>query len=246
MRSRRRTPENELQIKGRKMRIAEIFQSKQGEGLWTGVVSAFVRVIGCNLRCGFCDTTYASWQAEEGETLTVEEVVARVLEYNTRHVILTGGEPMLYSELIPLSRILSDHGLKITIETSGTLELPVCCDLMSISPKLSNSYPWGATDRDARLHETNRRRPEVVRKLMETYPYQLKFVVDAPEDLLEVEEYLKDLKIARPDRVFLMPMAITVAEMRSKAEWIAPFAAQHGYRYCPRMQLEWYGNRRGT
>ena len=43
-----------------------------------------------------------------------------------------------------------------------------------------------------------------------------------------------------------MPMAITVAEMRSKAEWIAPFAAQHGYRYCPRMQLEWYGNRRGT
>ena len=153
---------------------------------------------------------------------------------------------MLYSELIPLSRILSDHGLKITIETSGTLELPVCCDLMSISPKLSNSYPWGATDRDARLHETNRRRPEVVRKLMETYPYQLKFVVDAPEDLLEVEEYLKDLKIARPDRVFLMPMAITVAEMRSKAEWIAPFAAQHGYRYCPRMQLEWYGNRRGT
>ncbi len=228
------------------MRIAEIFQSKQGEGMWTGVVSTFVRTIGCNLRCGFCDTTYASWKSEEGETLSVEEVVERVMQYNTRHVVLTGGEPMLNSELIPLSRILSGLGLKITIETAGTLELPVACDLMSISPKLSNSYPWGATDKDVRLHETNRKRPEIVRKLIETYPYQLKFVVDEPEDLLEVEEYLKSLEIARPERVYLMPMAFEVADMNAKAEWIMSFASQRGYRYCPRMQLVWYGNRRGT
>lgn len=228
------------------MRIAEIFQSKQGEGMWTGVLSTFVRSIGCNLRCGFCDTTYASWNPEEGETLSVEEIVERALRYNSRHVVLTGGEPMLYSELIPLSRILSEKGLKITIETAGTLELPVTCDLMSISPKLSNSYPWGATDKFVRLHETNRKRPEVVRKLIETYPYQLKFVVDEPEDLLEVEDYLAELKVAKPERVYLMPMAIEVADMRAKAEWIMPFAARQGYRYCPRMQLEWYGNRRGT
>ena len=228
------------------MRVSEIFQSKQGEGMWTGVLSVFVRTIGCNLRCGFCDTTYASWQSERGEDLSVEEVLARVASYGGRHVVLTGGEPMLHSELIPLTRSLRERGLKITIETAGTLELPVHCDLMSISPKLSNSFPWGAQQQDIRLHEVNRQRPEIVQKLIDAYPYQLKFVVDEPEDLLEVEEYLQSLRNARPDRVFLMPMAIDVAQMRSKAEWIEPFAQKRGYRYCPRMQLEWYGNRRGT
>lgn len=237
---------NSVLFSGCPMRIAEIFQSKQGEGMWTGVTSTFVRTIGCNLRCGFCDTTYASWQSEEGEVLSVEEVVARVLGYNGRHVVITGGEPMLHSELIPLTRTLADHGLKITIETAGTLELPVVCDLMSISPKLSNSYPWGATESNIRLHEVNRKRPNIVRTLLKSYPYQLKFVVDEPEDLLEVEDYLRELGEVRPDRVYLMPMAIDVAEMRAKAEWIVPYAGQRGYRYCPRMQLEWYGNRRGT
>ena len=228
------------------MRIAEIFQSKQGEGLWTGVESAFVRSIGCNLRCWFCDTTYASWQSEEGEDLTVEEIVDRVDAYKIRHVVLTGGEPMMHAELIPLSRELSDRNLKVTIETAGTLELPVSCDLMSISPKLSNSSPWGASDATLRLHETNRNRPDVARKLIQSHPYQLKFVVDAPEDLLEVVEYVEKLECARKERVFLMPMATTVEEMRAKSEWIVPFAAKLGFRYCPRMQLEWYGNRRGT
>ena len=228
------------------MRVAEIFQSKQGEGLWTGVVSVFVRVIGCNLRCWFCDTTYASWRSEEGEVMTVEEIVARVLAYGDRHVVITGGEPMLFSELIPLTRTLAEKRMKITIETAGTLELPVQCDLMSISPKLSNSSPWGAAEADLRLHETNRNRPEIVRRLIATYPYQLKFVVDAPEDLIEIQEYLATLGNVQNGRVLLMPMATDVGQMRAKSEWMVPFATQRGYRYCPRMQLEWYGNRRGT
>ena len=228
------------------MRVAEIFQSKQGEGLWTGVVSVFVRVIGCNLRCWFCDTTYASWRSEEGEVMTVEEIVARVLAYGDRHVVITGGEPMLFSELIPLTRTLAEKRMKITIETAGTLELPVQCDLMSISPKLSNSSPWGAAEADLRWHETHRNRPEIVRRLIATYPYQLKFVVDAPEDLIEIQEYLATLGNVQNGRVLLMPMATDVGQMRAKSEWIVPFATQRGYRYCPRMQLEWYGNRRGT
>ena len=91
------------------MRVAEIFQSKQGEGLWTGVLSTFVRIIGCNLRCWFCDTTYASWQSEEGDEMSVEEVVATVTASGLRHVVITGGEPMMHSELIPLTRKLSDN-----------------------------------------------------------------------------------------------------------------------------------------
>lgn len=228
------------------MRVSELFQSKQGEGLWTGVKSTFVRLIGCNLRCAFCDTTYASWQSEEGEDLSIEEIVSRVLQYGNRHVILTGGEPMLYSETIPLTEIFASHGLKITIETAGTIDLPVQCDLISISPKLSNSTPFGAPDSVVKLHETNRKRIDVVRKLISRYQYQLKFVVDNPEDLLEIEEYLQELGEFRNECVYLMPMAIDVQTMRQKAEWIVAYAQPRRYRYCPRMQLEWYGNRRGT
>ena len=97
-----------------------------------------------------------------------------------------------------------------------------------------------------RLHETNRNRIDVVRRLIADYSYQLKFVVDQPEDLLEVEEYLQNLGEFQNDRVLLMPMAIDVQTMRSKAEWIIAYAQPRGYRYCPRMQLEWYGNKRGT
>ena len=138
------------------MRIAEIFRSLQGEGRLTGVDSVFVRASGCNLRCGFCDTPYASW-SPEGEDLSVDEILDRVQTVSqqstaytlqptasTKHIVLTGGEPMLFAELIPLSTALRNAGWHITIETSGTLYLPVACDLMSISPKLSNSTP-GAT-----------------------------------------------------------------------------------------------------
>lgn len=228
------------------MRIAELFQSKQGEGLWTGVKSTFVRFIGCNLRCGFCDTTYASWQSEEGEDLTVEEIAFRVAQYKNRHAVLTGGEPMLYSELIPLTEELARQDIKITIETAGTIDLPVKCDLISISPKLSNSTPFGAPDAAIKLHETNRKRIDVVKKLIARYPYQLKFVVNQPEDLLEIEEYLQELGDFKNDCVYLMPMATDVQTMRQKAIWISAYAAPRKYRYCPRMQLEWYGNRRGT
>src|SRR4029077_17421792 len=92
-----------------------------------------------------------------------------------RHAVLTGGEPMLFAEAIPLTQRLREAGYHITIETAGTLNLPVECDLMSISPKLSNSTP--STDRDPRWnrrHEQSRHVPEVMRRLLAEYPYQLK------------------------------------------------------------------------
>ena len=122
------------------MRVAEIFQSVQGEGFLTGTASVFVRAAGCNLRCWFCDTPYASWRPE-GDDLSVEDIVRQVVSYECDHVVLTGGEPMLFAELIPLCEQLRQRGLHITVETAGTLFLPLACDLMSISPKLQNSAP---------------------------------------------------------------------------------------------------------
>ena len=128
------------------MRVVEIFQSKQGEGLWTGVTSTFVRTVGCNLHCGFCDTTYASWQSERGVDLAVEEIVGRAILLDNRHVVLTGGEPMIQSETVMLTELLAERKYTVTVETAGTVYLPIKCDLMSISPKLSNSIPEGVTE----------------------------------------------------------------------------------------------------
>src|ERR1700682_5741461 len=108
------------------MRVAEIYRSLQGEGALTGTPSVFVRASGCNLRCGYCDTPYASWQPE-GEDLSVDEILEQVAALGTRHVVLTGGEPMLFAELIPLAGGLGALGRHITIETAGTLYLPVEC-----------------------------------------------------------------------------------------------------------------------
>ena len=76
------------------MKISELFFSIQGEGELTGIPSVFVRTSGCNLRCRWCDTKYSSW-TPEGENVDIEELVEKVCSYPARHVVITGGEPML-------------------------------------------------------------------------------------------------------------------------------------------------------
>ncbi|WP_436440803.1 radical SAM protein, partial [Enterococcus faecium] len=77
------------------LRISEIFASVQGEGIWVGIPSVFVRVSGCNLRCVWCDTPYASWNPE-GPILELEDILTQIETYKIDHVVLTGGEPMLF------------------------------------------------------------------------------------------------------------------------------------------------------
>src|SRR5438477_971581 len=121
-----------------RMKIAEIFYSVQGEGGLVGVPSIFVRTSGCNLRCSWCDTPYTSWNPE-GADLSIPEILDRTAQFGAaRHVVLTGGEPMIAPGIIELSERLHERGLHVTVETAGTVFTPVACDLMSISPKLSN------------------------------------------------------------------------------------------------------------
>lgn len=228
------------------MRIAELFQSLQGEGLLAGTPSVFVRASGCNLRCRFCDTPYASWHPE-GEDLATEEILARLAAFSAQHVVLTGGEPMLFAELIPLAQRLRDLGRHITIETAGTLYLPVACDLMSISPKRPNSTPSSLEEpRWAVRHERSRHVPDVMRRLTHEYPYQVKFVIDQPEDCEDVERYLEEFPSLDRGRIWLMPQGIDLAALQAKAAWLEPYCQAHGLRYCPRRQIEWFGLKRGT
>src|SRR3974390_456472 len=163
------------------MRIAEIFHSIQGEGTLVGVPSVFVRTSGCNLRCSWCDTPYTSWQPE-GEERSVSSIVDEVSSYGASHVVITGGEPMIAPQIEELTEELATRlAMHITIETAGTVDAPVRCDLMSISPKLANSTPVTRDGgRWAERHERLRIQPEVLRSLLESYPYQLKFVIEKP------------------------------------------------------------------
>jgi 7-carboxy-7-deazaguanine synthase len=228
------------------MHIAELFRSLQGEGLLTGTDSTFIRVSGCNLRCWFCDTPYASWDPE-GRNLTLDEIFAQVEAFGCSHVVITGGEPMVFRDVVPLTAELRRQGRHITIETAGTACLPVACDLMSISPKLANSTPrpdrhpeWSAR------HERTRHAPAVIRQLVSGYPYQVKFVVDEPADCQAVEAYLEEFPEIDRARVLLMPQGIDLDELTEKTQWLEPYCAEHGLRYCPRRQIEWFGLTRGT
>ncbi len=228
------------------MRIAEIYRSIQGEGRLTGMDSVFVRASGCNLRCWFCDTPYASW-SPEGEDISVDEIVDQVAEHNCEHVVLTGGEPMLFAEMIPLCRQLKAAGRHITIETAGTLYLPLVCDLMSISPKRANSTPSAERAGGwARRHEQSRHAPAVIRRLVDEYDYQFKFVIDTPADCDDVAEYLAEFPEVPRNHVWLMPQGTDIERLEQTAEWLRPFCRENGYHYCPRKQIEWFGLVRGT
>jgi 7-carboxy-7-deazaguanine synthase len=228
------------------VKVAEIYRSLQGEGLLTSVDSVFVRTSGCNLRCWFCDTPFASWQPE-GEDLSVDEILSRVEQLEVPHVVLTGGEPMLFAELVPLAAGLRRLAKHITIETAGTLYLPVECDLMSISPKLSNSAPPAERDpRWNKRHERSRHVPEVIRRLVREYAYQLKFVVDRPGDLAEIEHYLMEFPELDRARVLLMPQGTDLATLDAHTHWLKPACREAGFQFCPRKQIEWFGLTRGT
>ena len=238
---------------GTKVRTAEIYSSIQGEGLLTGTPSVFVRASGCNLRCGFCDTPYTSWEPE-GEDWSVEDILAAVDRLTSsrdseeiKHVVITGGEPMLFAEMLPLCEGLHAAGLHITIETAGTLFLPVVCDLMSISPKLSNSTPDEARAGKLRSrHEHSRHQPQVIRRLIRDYEHQVKFVVDTRSDLAEVQEWLKEFPQVARNRVLLMPQGIDPLQLERTGKWLADYCVQQGLVFCPRKHIEWFGAARGT
>lgn len=227
------------------MKIAELFFSIQGEGILAGVPSVFIRTSGCNLRCVWCDTPYTSW-APEGEEISVGEILDYVDRHSKGYVVVTGGEPMIVPGIVDLTAGLRERGQHITIETAGTVFAPVACDLMSISPKLANSTPLEREGgRWAAPHDRLRIQPAVLRRLMTEFPYQLKFVVASESDLAEILGLIRELGAPR-DRVLLMPEGVDLATLRCSGRWIAEVCKREGFRFCPRLHIELYGNQRGT
>ncbi|NNJ24946.1 7-carboxy-7-deazaguanine synthase QueE [Alienimonas chondri] len=224
------------------LRLSEVFRSIQGEGELAGTDSVFVRTVGCNLRCRWCDTPYTSHRPERGERVTVDGLLDRILEEDCAHVVLTGGEPLLAPGVVPLTEALRERGRHVTIETAGTVFRPVAADLVSLSPKLSNSTPDG---RWSVRHEATRDAPAVVARLLSEYDYQLKFVVEGEADLPEIEAWLVRHG-GDPLRTFLMPQARTAEEYRRLAPRVRRLAEGRGFRFGPRLHVARWGDRRGV
>lgn len=235
------------------MKISEIFYSIQGEGELTGMPSVFIRTSGCNLRCSWCDTPYASWYPE-GEEVQIASILDEVRKYPARHCVLTGGEPMIAKGIHELAAALRESGHHITIETAGTVSPNgIACDLASLSPKLSNSTPSVGNEGNpadpawVQRHEKTRLQPHVLRDWIDKYCYQLKFVVSGDADLLEIEQVLAatDCQIP-PAKVLLMPEGTTSEVLGPRQDFVLRLCKERGFRFCDRLHIRLFGNSKGT
>lgn len=214
------------------MKVSEIFYSLQGEGFLAGVPSVFIRLAGCPLKCTWCDTKYA-WDKQSGQCLSIEQIIEQTKKSDCSHIVITGGEPLIESDLSKLTQNLKANGKHITIETAGIEFIPdLVCDLISISPKLSNSGQSNAVNID------------VLNSLITAYEYQLKFVFEKEKDLLEIEAVLRKLKNIDRRKVLLMPQAVNRQQYIEKAPAVAELCLKNGFVFSPRLHILLWDNQR--
>ncbi len=208
------------------MQVNEIFYSIQGEGINLGLPSIFLRLSGCHLRCVWCDSKF-TWDFKSGRKMSVEEVIKEIKKFPCKNLVITGGEPLIQqSEIIALLQKLK--GYYVEIETSGTLEtyLNEYINHYNCSPKLSNSKNPRTTLQNLPVEKT-----------------YYKFVVDKPEDLEEIKNFLKKHKIPR-EKVFLMPQGIKKREIAERSKWLVEICKKENFRFTPRLHINIWGNKR--
>ena len=241
--------------------LGEAYTCLQGEGKYIGIPHILLRVTGCRLRCqfanSFCDTPYASWKPEKGK-YTLNDVV-KFYEDNSqiKHTMITGGGPTIHSKLLQeLCYIGKMHGHTITIETEGSEFVPTAGDLISLSPKLSNSTPrpgtWmpfaerEVTEGDRKKHEKWRCNYDAMKDLITKHSdYQLKPVISNEQDLNEVEDLQNILGIPN-DKVWLMPEGLVAEELNKRRRWLMELCQNYGYNFSDRLHIIAYGDKRGV
>jgi len=240
----------------------ELFFTLQGEGVSAGLPAVFVRSSRCNLHCRWCDTDHTwnfvgtPWAHEKDtipgytkhrkEDVTIElepsDLAARVAAFPCKRVVLTGGEPLIqeagWLELIGTLRE-RDDGYVFEVETNGTLApsaaFAEAVNQFNVSPKLANS---GMT-------ESMRLKPEVLRSFVDTGKAWFKFVVALPADLDEVLALMEAVPLPK-ERILLMPEGRTAVELDVRGPWLADLCRDHGFRFCDRLHVRLWGDKRGV
>jgi len=173
------------------MKINEIFYSLQGEGKLSGLPSIFIRSTGCNLRCTFCDTTYAY---ENGKEMSVVEIINQIQKFPSNYICITGGEPLLQDETIDLINALLKKGYEICLETNGSISIEKIAGRKSLLVSLDIKTP--SSNMHKKMNFDN------ISKL--TSYDQLKFIVKNKQDY----DYAKDIYLKYKPKcdVFFQPL----------------------------------------
>jgi 7-carboxy-7-deazaguanine synthase len=186
------------------LRITEIFNSLQGETRTVGIPTVFVRLTGCPLRCGYCDTAYAF---TGGQIMTVTDVMAKVASFQPRYVTVTGGEPLAQKNCLSLLSQLCDQGYEVSLETSGAL------DVAAVDPRVIKVI-------DIKTPGSG----EVARNLYKNLDYlqphdQIKFVLCHEADYQWSKNFILQHNLAEKTHVLLSPSYKELAA-RELADWI--------------------------
>ncbi len=173
-----------------RLRITEIFHSLQGEANTVGIPTVFVRLTGCPLNCSYCDTTYAF---KGGEWQSLDEILEQVAQYDTCHVCVTGGEPLAQPNCVELLRRLCDVGYKVSLETSGALDVSQVDE--RVSKVLDLKTPGSG---------------EQSRNLLENLEYmtkndQLKFVICDRNDYMWAQEMIIRSELGHCCQILMSP-----------------------------------------
>jgi len=227
--------------------ISEMFYTLQGEGKYSGFPCVFIRTSGCNLRCVWCDTPFASWEPD-GLPKSIDDILEETKQAgwsNVHHYIISGGEPMIQKELPELVNALNERGHFITIETAGTVYKPLDIGLFSISPKLANSIPGKEEfPKEHRLHMKNNKHDKLG-EFINNVDYQLKFVTCNDQDTVEILEIVNRFNVPR-HKVFLMPEGITQEALAARALEVANICKREGFVFTGRLHVDLWGNTRAT
>jgi 7-carboxy-7-deazaguanine synthase len=187
-----------------RLRITEIFHSLQGEARTVGWPTVFVRLTGCPLRCGYCDTAYAF---QGGDWMSLDEILARVAGFHARHVTVTGGEPLAQKNCLALLQRLCDAGYDVSLETSGALD--VCAVDARVSKVMDLKTPGSG--------EADKNRWDNLACI--TSHDQIKFVICDRADYDWAKDILRQHQLDARCEVLFSPVAGRL-EPRQLAEWI--------------------------
>ena len=240
----------------------EIFHTIQGEGVSVGAPAVFIRASRCNLHCVWCDTDHTwnfegtPWphekdalpgyvkylKAEVTHTLTPLDAAERVMAFGCGRTVLTGGEPLLQeNDFLEMIRFIRQQQPEhqFEVETNGTrIPSPAFHELVdqfNVSPKLSN----------AGMPESLRLNAAALGFFALSPKAWFKFVVADPGDLTEIQQLCAAHCIPL-SRVLLMPEGRTVAELDKRAAWLADCCREQGIRFCDRLHIRLWGDRRGV
>ena len=227
-----------------KLRVSEIFESVQGEGVNIGMPSTFLRLALCNLRCTWCDTKYTwDWQnykfEEEVQFMSQQEIIDRVRAKRSKNIVVTGGEPLLQQRQLAaiLRNLAADHTFEV--ETAGTIVpsdgLVELVKIWNVSPKLANSGN----------SLQSRHREHALAAFAQLENAFFKFVIESENDIQEVLSLVDEFHIANR-RVLLMPEATDGPELDKKSEWLTRLCIQYQFRLGYRLHVALWGNRRGV